>query len=511
MKKTLLFILMTLPFLVNAQVQTPGTAEASVSGYLTRTGWTVTANSGNGADGPYAGLFDGDNATYWNSNYNNNATNMYPHILSIDMLSSQSYGGIKIRPRAGSSRVPQNMTFRKSDDGISWTDIATVTSTNSVTDKLFYFPAAQTSRYLQVEITTGYGDQNGELAEIAPFTTSIADPTAYSRIGWIATGNNTQGNGGTGDNGGYAALVDGDATTYWHTRYSATNADGIQNPFPTNQNPVTLEFDMLQALTVNKLSFFNRNPINNRHITAFKVSYRVNNTDTWTTLAPTYSLANVNTQIAVPLGTSISARYIKLDISAVASGNNAMVAEFRAHYDNVLPIELTSFTTKSNGSSVGLKWTTATESNASHFNVTRSTDGNNFNFIGKVSATGSGSTYNYTDFSPVKGNNYYQLVSVDNDGSSEKSAIEVAKIAAKGIEITVTAASANSTTLNIYAAKSVTGSIIASNVTGQKISTQAVNLVEGNNTIAVSTAATKGLIILTLATAEGTFSKKIVK
>ncbi|MDQ8003278.1 MAG: discoidin domain-containing protein [Pedobacter sp.] len=513
MKKILLIILMALPFLANAQVLAPGSAEPSFATYLTRTGWTATANSGNGGDGPYAGLFDGDPATYWNSNYGNAATNFYPHILTIDMLSDQSYGGVMIRPRSGGARVPQSITFRKSDDGTTWTDIATVTAVNQVKDQLFFFSTTHTGRYLQVELTNTYSaDINGELAEIAPFTTSIVDPTAYSRIGWVATGNNTQGIGGTGDAVGYAATIDNDATTYWHTRYNAGDAtsQGTAVPFPSNQIPVTLEYDMLQTLTINKLSFLNRNPNGNRHFKAFTVSYKVNSGDAWTTLPQTFALENENTQLSRPLGTTINARYIKLDITESGNNANTMLAEFRTHYDAVLPVELTSFTAKSNGSSVGLKWTTATESDASHFDVTRSTDGSSFASIGKVTVTGSGSTYNYTDFSPVKGNNYYQLVSVDNDGTSKKSSVEVAKIAANGNELTVTATTASGVTVNVYASKATTGTITASNVTGQKITTQAVKLAEGNNTVTVSTNA-KGLIILSLNTAEGTLSKKIIK
>jgi len=503
MKKILLFILITLPFLANAQVKAPGTAEVSFSAYLTRTGWTVTANSGNGPDGPYAGLFDGDITTYWNSDYNNEPTNLYPHILTIDMLSDQSYGGIMLRPRENSSRVPQSITFRKSNTGIdgSWTDIATVSGKNVVADQLFYFSAAHTSRYIQVELTTGYGDHNGELAEIAPFTTTTSDNTAYSRIGWTAVGSSTQGSGGAGDDGGYEATLDNDIATYWHSQWN-----------PGTTLPQYLEYDMLQSLNINKLSLVNRPSNNNGRFTSFTVSYKINAGDPWTTLPGTYASPLANPAInSVPLGANITARYIRLDITAVGSGNFAMLAEFRAHYDNVLPVELTSFTAKSNGSSVGLKWTTATESNASHFDITRSVDGSKFASIGKVSVTGSGSTYNYTDFSPIKGNNYYQLVSVDNDGTSKTSSIEVAKIAANSNELTVTATAATSVKINIYAAKATTGTITASNITGQKIASQAVKLAEGNNAITVSTAAAKGLIILSLNTAEGTLSKKIIK
>ncbi|RYF24326.1 MAG: discoidin domain-containing protein [Flavobacteriales bacterium] len=526
MKKILLIILMAIPFLVNAQVQAPGTAEASFSSYLARAGWTATSNTGNGPDGPYAGLFDGDVTTFWNSNYGNIATNVYPHILTIDMLSDQSYSGIMIRPRVNSSRVPQSITFRKSDTGIdgSWTDIITVTAANSVVDQLFYFPSSHTSRYLQVELTTGYGDENGELAEIAPFTTTITDNTAYSRTGWIATGDNTHGQGGTGDSGGYTALVDNNAATYWHTRWGAgtAGAEGTIGPFPgdaaTNSGNVTLNFDILSNKQINQISFVTRIGYNARNPNTFTVAYSTDGTN-YTTLGPfvntVINLANPD-KIFVALGVNITARYLRINITKINKGGtstdpNTSLAEFRAHYNATLPVELTSFAAKSNGSSVSLKWTTATESNASHFDVTRSTDGSKFAPIGKVNVTGSGSAYNYTDFSPIKGNNYYQLISVDNDGTSKKSSVEVAKVAGNDNELTVTAITSSSITANVFATKATIGTLTTSNVIGQKISTQTVKLAEGSNTITVSTAAVKGLIILSLNTAEGTLSKKIIK
>ncbi|RYG17108.1 MAG: hypothetical protein EOO07_11815 [Chitinophagaceae bacterium] len=179
-----------------------------------------------------------------------------------------------------------------------------------------------------------------------------------------------------------------------------------------------------------------------------------------------------------------------------------------------LPVNLTSFTAKANNSSVSLAWTTASETNAAHYNVTRSIDANNFSVIGKIAAAGNSTTlktYNFTDFSPAKGTNYYQLQQVDLDGTENPSGVVSAKIAAQSTELTVTATAANSVTVNIYVSKATTGSLTASNVTGQKLSTQAVKLAEGNNSITVQTASAKGLIILSLNSAEGTLSKKIIK
>ena len=73
-----------------------------------------------------------------------------------------------------------------------------------------------------------------------------------------------------------------------------------------------------------------------------------------------------------------------------------------------------------------LKWTTETEENNAYFSIQRSTDGQNFDEIGRV--TGSGTTrvrmgYEFTDNQPLSPLIYYRLQQVDFDGKSSFSDI----------------------------------------------------------------------------------------
>jgi hypothetical protein len=89
-----------------------------------------------------------------------------------------------------------------------------------------------------------------------------------------------------------------------------------------------------------------------------------------------------------------------------------------------LPVNLMSFTgTKKDGVSQ-LAWTTATETNNSHFILERSKDGNQFNAIsGRIlsqAEQGNSQTplsYSHTDVTPYQGHNYYRLQQHDIDGS----------------------------------------------------------------------------------------------
>lgn len=111
---------------------------------------------------------------------------------------------------------------------------------------------------------------------------------------------------------------------------------------------------------------------------------------------------------------------------------------------STLPVKLTGFTAiLSNNNKVDLKWSTATETNLSHFMIERSTDGTNFSDAGMVFAYGnttSKSDYAFADnISNVQASVvYYRLRSVDVDSKmqySEIRIIRISKIAENNITI----------------------------------------------------------------------------
>lgn len=112
-----------------------------------------------------------------------------------------------------------------------------------------------------------------------------------------------------------------------------------------------------------------------------------------------------------------------------------------------LPVKLESFTTQlaAGNEKVNVRWTTATESNVSHFIVERSADGVNFTSVGSVAATGNTSTSkNYILVDNIKNAGaqlfYYRLRTVDADGQSQKSDIRIVRVASnnyKAINISV--------------------------------------------------------------------------
>ncbi|MBK6978451.1 MAG: T9SS type A sorting domain-containing protein [Cytophagaceae bacterium] len=89
-----------------------------------------------------------------------------------------------------------------------------------------------------------------------------------------------------------------------------------------------------------------------------------------------------------------------------------------------LPVNLTNFTGKNKPTSVFLNWSTASETNFSHFIVQKSKDAKGFENIGRIESAGfdsEKSEYSFIDEKPFAGNNYYRLKMVDKDGSEDYS------------------------------------------------------------------------------------------
>jgi hypothetical protein len=87
-----------------------------------------------------------------------------------------------------------------------------------------------------------------------------------------------------------------------------------------------------------------------------------------------------------------------------------------------LPVELTYFKGKvEKNQSVSLSWTTQSEKNVSHFDIERSTDGQNFEVLKTIPSKSKGGNstvrldYTTNDMFPPKGTVYYRLKTQDFD------------------------------------------------------------------------------------------------
>ena len=87
-----------------------------------------------------------------------------------------------------------------------------------------------------------------------------------------------------------------------------------------------------------------------------------------------------------------------------------------------LPIELMYFNGKLIDKHIELNWVTATETNNDYFVIYKSFNGKEFVEATTVQGVGNSNftnTYQYNDYKPFVGDNYYKLKQVDYDGKSE--------------------------------------------------------------------------------------------
>jgi hypothetical protein len=152
-----------------------------------------------------------------------------------------------------------------------------------------------------------------------------------------------------------------------------------------------------------------------------------------------------------------------------------------------LPVTLQSFNGVYRSGAVYLNWQTDAGVDFSYFVVERSTNGADFTALRQVMAIPPGGmlvfNYAYTDVSPLKGQDYYRLKMVDNDGRYRYSSIISIANAIQGFSVH---ASPNPFTGNV--AVTITGntaetvSLVLVNSEGKTIGKKTANISPGVNT-----------------------------
>lgn len=108
--------------------------------------------------------------------------------------------------------------------------------------------------------------------------------------------------------------------------------------------------------------------------------------------------------------------------------------------NNPLPITLLNFTGRPINEEVLLRWSTGSESDNSHFEIVRSSDGYDWQKIGQVTGAGDSQIlidYELVDKNPLNGLNYYRLVSVDFDGTEDYSDVVAIEFASAEVELLI--------------------------------------------------------------------------
>ncbi|WP_177194268.1 T9SS type A sorting domain-containing protein [Dyadobacter sp. SG02] len=109
-------------------------------------------------------------------------------------------------------------------------------------------------------------------------------------------------------------------------------------------------------------------------------------------------------------------------IYSVTAGHNGCAKTFEVSVTatDVLPVTLIGFKAAARENEVSLDWSTAEESNSSHFEIQRSANGTDWRAIGSVKAATTSKAvidYNAIDPTPIVGSGLYRLKMVDHDST----------------------------------------------------------------------------------------------
>ncbi len=165
-----------------------------------------------------------------------------------------------------------------------------------------------------------------------------------------------------------------------------------------------------------------------------------------------------------------------------------------------LPVELTSFAASCEEDVVTLSWSTASEQNSSHFDVEKSTDGENWRVIGTVLAAGNSTqdiNYSFIDDEKSNGQNYYRLNQVDIDGKNEYFG-PIQTNCVEKIQFTTFPNPSDASFQVILTSKELVGmcSLVISDATGKVIEQRTIDVKEGINLFVINQEFTPGIYFL---------------
>ncbi len=153
-----------------------------------------------------------------------------------------------------------------------------------------------------------------------------------------------------------------------------------------------------------------------------------------------------------------------------------------------IPITLLSFNAQRNGKTNSISWKTAQETNTSHFLVERSRNGVDFISIGRVTAAGNSATtlsYSLQDLSPVRGNNYYRLRTVDINSRQELSMIRMVRNEGALDASIYPNPVQDLLQLYVESDNSDKGTMIITDISGKRVYSKAISIVAGSNKLPV--------------------------
>ncbi|MBI3503026.1 MAG: T9SS type A sorting domain-containing protein [Bacteroidetes bacterium] len=184
--------------------------------------------------------------------------------------------------------------------------------------------------------------------------------------------------------------------------------------------------------------------------------------------------------------------------------------------NSILPIELLAFSTSCENKNVIVKWSTASEQNNDYFTIERSADAVNYQPIGTVKGAGNSSivlNYSFADSDPLSGTSYYRLKQTDFNGmTSLFSSASLSSCASAGWNVAIgeNPTAEGNISIMISGAENKNVRVSITDILGQNLYTKNITGLTGSYFLNAQIPFASGLYIVSAASDDKVFSKKIV-
>ncbi|MFE2560354.1 discoidin domain-containing protein [Streptomyces sp. NPDC059352] len=278
--------------------------ETVVSAPIPRSGWTANAGSEEtaGENGRAGNVLDGNGSTIWHTRYEGGAAPM-PHWIDIDMKTFYKVDRLHYLPRqdGAANGTIADYQIQTSTDGTTWTAAASGSFPAGSTVKTVEFPATM-ARFVRLKATSA---ANGQPFAAAAEIELNGIRTEIDSLGWTVSADSEE---TVGENGRAANVLDGNASTMWHTRY-----EGGAAPMPH-----WIDIDMGASHPVTGLEYLPRQDGgSNGTIADYQILTSTDGT-TWTAAASgTFPSGSSAKTVGFPATT---ARFVRLKATSAANG-----------------------------------------------------------------------------------------------------------------------------------------------------------------------------------------------
>jgi hypothetical protein len=139
----------------------------------------------------------------------------------------------------------------------------------------------------------------------------------------------------------------------------------------------------------------------------------------------TFSPGDLQKTVSIPITVDMEGELSEFFVARLFEPiNGALVVSTDSVWilDTALPVVFAGISAECDNNAVTLSWETATEYQSSHYEIERSTDGSNWNFLDMISAVGNSDNMSYYTFRDKERclgcKRYYRVKQVDIDGAS---------------------------------------------------------------------------------------------